>query len=204
MSKEVKQYRGAKWQADIFIEKYGNFCGSGSTLESTIDVREFLPKIFKKYGIRSMVDAPCGDFSWMKTVNLEGVDYSGYDILDFVLEAARNNGPGKNFILQDIIDLPINKADLIQCRDFLFHIENQEILKVIDNFKRSGSTYLLSTTFKEINVIYDLSDEEKSEGYGWRPMNLELVFYGLGTPLERIDETGPRVKGRSVGLWKLN
>jgi hypothetical protein len=204
MSKEVKQYRGAKWQANIFIEKYGNFCGSGSTLESTIDVRDFLPKIFKKYGIKSMVDAPCGDFSWMKTVNLEGVDYCGYDILDFVLEAARNNGPGKNFILQDIIDLPINKADLIQCRDFLFHIENQEILKVIDNFKRSGSTYLLSTTFKEINVIYDLSDEEKTEGYGWRPINLELDFYGLGTPLERIDETGPRVKGRSVGLWKLN
>jgi hypothetical protein len=68
----------------------------------------------------------------------------------------------------------------------------------------SGSAYLLSTTFKEINVIYDLSEEEKSEGYGWRPINLELEFFGLGPALETIDETGPKVKGRSVGLWKLN
>lgn len=37
--------------------------------------------MLKKYSIKSILDIPCGDFSWMKKIELDGIEYIGADIV---------------------------------------------------------------------------------------------------------------------------
>ena len=54
----------------------------GSELKSTINIRTFLIDFIVKNKVKSLVDAPCGDFNWMKHVTREvGVRYIGIDML---------------------------------------------------------------------------------------------------------------------------
>src|SRR3989337_577739 len=58
--------------------------GPGSDLTQTKVIREELPKIIKKLKIASLLDIPCGDFFWLKEVDLGFVNYIGADIVDDV------------------------------------------------------------------------------------------------------------------------
>lgn len=50
---------------------------------STIAVRSALAEVISSYGITSMLDAPCGDVSWIPLVSgIESVDYTGADIAE--------------------------------------------------------------------------------------------------------------------------
>ena len=42
--------------------------GPGSSLEDTATLRLALPSLVTKYGLKRVVDAPCGDFNSMKTI----------------------------------------------------------------------------------------------------------------------------------------
>ena len=44
--------------------------GPGSTEKQTRRIREALPTILNNFGIKSMLDLPCGDWNWMKDVDL--------------------------------------------------------------------------------------------------------------------------------------
>src|SRR6266704_119458 len=44
--------------------------GHGSTVERTALIRYVLAALVEEFGIRSLLDAPCGDFNWMKEVPL--------------------------------------------------------------------------------------------------------------------------------------
>src|SRR5262249_32666360 len=58
-------YKTCYWGGDKQNE---SFSGPGSTLEYTQVLRRELPKLFEQFAIRSVFDAPCGDFKWMKHV----------------------------------------------------------------------------------------------------------------------------------------
>jgi hypothetical protein len=47
----------------------------------TESVRNLLPVLIEDFHIKSILDAPCGDFSWMSKVNLRGINYVGVDIV---------------------------------------------------------------------------------------------------------------------------
>ena len=75
----------------IYLENHWNDSesrsGEGSTLENTQNVRNELPKILKKYNIKSMLDAPCGDFNWMKSITQDvSIKYIGGDIVKPMIE----------------------------------------------------------------------------------------------------------------------
>ena len=44
--------------------------GVGSSLDSTRVLRAELPKAMRSLGARTLLDVPCGDFSWMQHVDL--------------------------------------------------------------------------------------------------------------------------------------
>src|SRR4051812_27850000 len=46
--------------------------GRGSTLARTEVIRRSLPGLLESVGARSLLDAPCGDFNWMRHVELAG------------------------------------------------------------------------------------------------------------------------------------
>jgi hypothetical protein len=185
----------------------GKPCGDGSTYEVTANVRRFIEDTIEKYSIKSVSDAPCGDFSlWMYDVNYKDVTYVGYDLNGELTAQNAKRYLNKKFIEFDIVEQILPKTDLIICRDCLFHLNLEEGTKVIENFKQSGSTYLMSTTFNLVLENIELPPENhKTSGiYGYREINLELSPYNLGTPLKIIDEWIEITKTlRQVGLWRL-
>src|SRR3990167_7338614 len=60
--------------------------GRGSELGATEALRTWLPELFQKLGVTSVLDAPCGDWNWMQHVDLAGIDYTGADIVASVIE----------------------------------------------------------------------------------------------------------------------
>jgi hypothetical protein len=185
----------------------GKPCGDGSTYKVTRNVHKFIEDTIEKYSIKSVSDAPCGDFSlWMYNVNYRNATYVGYDLNGELTAQNAKRYLNKKFIEFDIVEQILPKTDLIICRDCLFHLNLEEGTKVIENFKQSGSTYLMSTTFKLVlkNIEIPLDNHEAKGFYGYRAMNLELFPYNLGVPLEIIDEWIEITKTmRQVGLWRL-
>lgn len=179
--------------------------GEGSTLEQTKVLKEVLPQIFIKYNIKSFTDAPCGDFNWMRYVDLNSLDsYKGLDIVKEIVES--NNSKYSNdkisFQICDISNDPIGISDLILCRDCLVHLAYQDAIKVIRNFKSSGAKYLLTTTFADRPTNKDL-------GSGiWRTLNLSLSPFNFPEPImlinEKCTEGDNLFKDKSLGLYDLS
>jgi hypothetical protein len=47
--------------------------GTGSEVAVTAPVRDALPELLRRLGIKTMLDAPCGDWNWMRLVELPDV-----------------------------------------------------------------------------------------------------------------------------------
>lgn len=124
--------------------------GSGSTFAMTTSIRSLLPVIFKEFEIKSILDVPCGDFNWMKLVDLNGVSYLGGDIVEpLVTELNRNfSSEYISFIQLDITIDSLPKSDLVLTRDCLFHLSYRDIELTLSNFLKSGSRYFLSTSYE--------------------------------------------------------
>jgi hypothetical protein len=178
--------------------------GPGSDLDQTATVREALPVLLKQIGARTMVDAPCGDFHWMKETKLELDRYIGIDIVPDLI--ARNQqryaDDFREFRAQNITYEQIPNADVIFCRDCLVHLSYSDIAEVIKNFKKSKSIYLLTTTFIGPRKNHDIATGD------WRPLNLQKAPWNFPEPITIIDEQCTLYRGKygdkALGLWRLS
>lgn len=177
--------------------------GSGSTLEQTKAIRTAIPRLLRDLDVRSLLDIPCGDHHWMKEVPLEGIEYIGMDIVPPLVERnQRLYGSGrKAFFKGDLVRDSLRKVDLILCRDCFGHLPHGDIIEALRNIKRSGSTYLLTTTFPE------RTKNEELNRFGWRPLNLQLSPFDLPPPIivinENCTERDGQYSDKSLGLWKI-
>ncbi|HET8760480.1 MAG TPA: class I SAM-dependent methyltransferase, partial [Nitrospiria bacterium] len=55
--------------------------GPGSDVSQTQVLIERLPTLFEDLHVGTVLDIPCGDFNWMRHVNLSRVHYIGADIV---------------------------------------------------------------------------------------------------------------------------
>lgn len=175
--------------------------GPGSDLVQTEEIRRHLPDLFNRYAIASILDAPCGDFFWMKHVRLDNVSYIGVDIVApmVALNANRYGSGTVEFRLLDVTRQPVPRADLIISRDLLVHLDYAAAKRAIENFRASGSAYLLTTTFPA-------HGNAELDGI-WRPLNLQEEPFNFPPPLELINENcsedGGQYRDKSLGLWRL-
>src|SRR5215208_724486 len=101
--------------------------GYGSTLAFTEQLRKDLRDLVQSYGITSLLDAPCGDFNWMRHTELPGgLRYIGGDIVkELVHELSLKHENGRRTFLElDISRDELPEVDLWLCRDCLFHLSN--------------------------------------------------------------------------------
>jgi hypothetical protein len=98
-----------------------------------------------------MVDIPCGDFNWMRKVDLSGVHYTGLDVVpELIASNLKKIGRAdRDFKVCDILHAPPPEADLIFCRDLLIHFSYRDALAAIRNMVASGNTWLLTTTYRQ-------------------------------------------------------
>lgn len=187
-----------------------SLCGPGSSMNNTQALREGLPVLFSGLGIRTVLDAPCGDFNWMRGVKFDGLDsYIGADLQKEFIESNQTNYGNEKikFMVGDIINDVLPQVDLVICRDCLVHLSLQEGMSAISNFVRSGSKYLATTSYW--NVSQNIDAKVGGWEAQWRRINPELPPYSLGCPVATILERGPSCVygmddyGKMLSVWAL-
>lgn len=173
--------------------------GEGSTLAQTEAIRLALPSLVSDLNVGSLLDIPCGDFNWMRLLDIP-VRYTGADIVpELVASNSVFASERRTFVQLDISRDSLPRVDLVLCRDCLVHFSYADIFRTFDNLKRSGSKYLLTTT----HVAATNRDIVTGE---WRPVNLQRPPFCLTNPLELIDEhcVNPAAPDKHLGLWHVS
>lgn len=203
--------RGGRYLEGIFAEIHqGNLWGEresvsgpGSTLAATAAVRRELPGLLAGLGVRTLLDAPCGDCHWILATPLDLDLYIGADIVPALIgrNAAELGAPGREFRRLDVTRDPLPRTDAILCRDCMIHLSFRFIQRALDNFRRSGARYLLTSTYSGLPRNHEILSGQ------WRPIDLELPPFRLPPPLHRIVEKeyaeGALRLRRSLGVWDL-
>jgi SAM-dependent methyltransferase len=176
--------------------------GLGSELDATAVLRAELPDLLRQLGVRRLLDAPCGDGGWIATADL-GVSVTGVDVVPDLIEALQRRGdPNRDYLLADVTCDPLPPADAILCRDCLVHFSFANIAGAIENFRRTGATWLITTTFPEWQTNVDCEDGD------WRALNFERAPFEWGVPRELLNENCMEADGgwrdKSLGVWRLS
>lgn len=175
--------------------------GIGSELKNTELIRNELPYLFQKFDIKSMLDIPCGDWNWMKKVDLSSVSYIGADIVEKLITSNKKSYPNIDFRTLDLTTDELPKVDLVFVRDCLGHLTNENVHKAIANIRNSGSKYLLATSFTRWNMNPDIQDG------GWKCINLMIEPFYLN-PIylinENCQEGYPHYNDKCMILFKMN
>ncbi len=191
-------HRTNLWGAD------SSASGVGSELIATATLRRELSALLRALDVRSVLDLPCGDFAWMAHMDLSGIRYLGADIVTGLIEAntakyAMTDRIGFRHL--DLVADPLPTADLIICRDCLVHLSFANMRRALDNIRRSGSRWLLTTTFLHLADNRDIEDGD------WRPLNLQRAPFGFPEPeaviVEGCDEAGGDYADKALALWPV-
>jgi SAM-dependent methyltransferase len=178
--------------------------GDGSDLDQTRIVRRELAALIQQRAIQTLLDAPCGDYYWMKTLETKPARYIGADIVPELIEANQRTygGPTVSFVHLDIGRGELPQVDLILCRDCLVHLPLAAAVDALRNFKKSGSKFLLTTTYpglvKRNRHLFITGN--------WRPLDLTLAPFSLPEPVQIINEGCTEkddYREKSLGLWEL-
>ncbi len=191
-----KIYERGRWTSDDTTAE--SLSGRGSTLEATARIRAELPRVLAEFGVLRLLDVGCGDFNWMKDVDLP-CEYVGIDIVDSVIQENTRKyfGAGCSFLTLDAVEGPLPQADAVLCREVLFHLSFKDALALLQNVRACGARYLLVTSDPSVSFNADIPTG------AWRDVNIGIRPYELGAPVHAIsDGEGPN-KNRILGVWDL-
>lgn len=177
--------------------------GPGSDYEQTKFLVPELNIMLKYLNIKSMLDLPCGDFNWMKNVDLSKISYHGADIVDEMIKKNNTKYGSENisFSVIDLVNDKLPKVDLVMVRDCLVHLPTEDVIKAIKNIQSSGSKYLLTTNF-----TWNHQNNNKDISVGeWRRLNLVQSPYNFKYPDRIIVEGNIQSNDRdkTMSLWKI-
>lgn len=111
-------------------------CGFGSRIEETGAQRAWIPKMVRRYKIKTIADIGAGDLNWIREVKLpKTVSYQAFDL-----------------VVRDPSVQPLDirtqvppKVDLLLCLWVLNHLSRDEQGAAMENLRASGSRYLMLT-----------------------------------------------------------
>ncbi len=178
--------------------------GRGSELASAENAINAIGQIIKDYRISSIIDLACGDFNWMKQVDLGNSQYLGVDIVDSLID---QNYQYKSDLIQfkklNMVRDQIPKKELVIVRDVWVHMPFEDIHQTVRNIKASGSKYLLCTHFEDYTFNFNIPTGK------WRPLNLKRKpFYFPDSEYQWLESFPMKYKkdfrGKSLALWEVN
>jgi hypothetical protein len=192
-------YNSNKWNNNESVS------GIGSTIENTTKIVSVLNNVFHQLEIKTLLDIPCGDFNWIKNINLNEVNYTGADIVPELIDSNIKSYSNLtiNFKELNLIKDSLPQSDLILVRDCFVHFSYDDINNSMKNICASNSKYLMVTTFTKHNLNYDITTGD------WRPINLEKAPFNFPKPILIIEEQVhpeyiKETKGKSLSIWKID
>ena len=176
--------------------------GVGSTLEQTQNIVRELPDIFEKYNITSIFDAPCGDLNWMRQILKKyNGRYIGMDIVYPVITElkAKYSSERIEFVHGDVLTDAWPEADVLICRDFLFHLSNSDALGFLEKYKKSKIRYFITTSHK-VSDVYRNVDIRTGE---FRKLDLFVPPFCFPRDyLEVVVDFAPPEPERFLIMWR--
>lgn len=176
--------------------------GAGAAPEQVRQLQIALPPLMQELGVATLLDLPCGDYSWMQTVELPIQSYLGAELLPELVHRlnAAYADSRRRFMMVNLIQDPLPPADLLLCRDCLVHLSYADIQAALANVRRSGIPFFLTTTFPDCQANEDIVTGD------WRVLNLERKPFLLPPPLQLLNEGCTEADGvfadKSLGLWR--
>lgn len=135
-------------------EAWGRGSGTGSYPQFTIEYRAFLEKFLCMNGIRSIVDIGCGDWQSTCLLDLNGVDYYGFDVIPSIVKVNTLKYGSKNVtfsVMPDDLDA-LPPADLLIMKDVLQHMPDHEIRRYQAQVFPQYRWCLLTNSYEKINT----------------------------------------------------
>jgi hypothetical protein len=193
---------------DVFEEIYHSrswgsresVSGDGSEKHYTAHLRKALPRLFARFGIKKLLDAPCGDMNWIRDVIAEsGIEYHGVDIVKPLIDSIKHMQSAKMKIDHgDIRDMTFPDADVWMCRDCWIHLSTNDIVRSFAGFKASKIPYLLTTTY----IFEGETENSDIETGSFRFLDLFSEPFAFPKPaLFAIDDWIPPFPKRRLALW---
>lgn len=173
--------------------------GPGSTLAATATIRTHIPSFLAQVGAASLLDIPCGDAFWIGQCLPSHIRYTGADIVpEIVARNTRQHAATGTFLVRNIVTDALPKADVALVRDCFIHLPNAMILAAIENLRRAGIGYLLTTTFPARASNTDI------EIGGFRPVDMQKPPFNFPAPLAICEDMAEGVaNNKQLGLWRL-
>lgn len=191
----AERFEGIYARGDWAVGSDVPLSGTGSTLDATAALRNWLPGMLATLEARTLLDIGCGDFTWMRTVELP-CRYVGLDLVASVIAAneAAFADDRHAFQIGNAVADPLPAADVALCREVLFHLSFADAKALLRNVVGSGVQWLMLTTDAATRFNADI------ESGGARFLNLEIAPFNLGAPDHFVDEPASW-RGRKVGVW---
>lgn len=177
--------------------------GPGSTMAYTASVRAALRRLLAERKVGVFLDAPCGDFHWMRAVPLPAdTRYIGGDIVPALAAALQEKyGDARHaFQALDITRGPLPDADLWMCRDCFFHLSFADIARALNQLSASRIPLVLLTTHI-VQPGAPFANRDIVTGDA-RPIDLRSTPFDFPEPLERFDDWIAPFAPREMGLWR--
>ena len=137
--------------ADVFSRIYATNAwngvesrsGPGSGAAATRKLAADIVALVDELGVRSVLDAACGDGYWMP--DLPG--YTGIDVAPEAIAIARRRHPERRYLVGSLAMVRLPRADLVILRDALQHLSLRDGMAALAAVVESGPRWLLASTY---------------------------------------------------------
>lgn len=181
-------YKNGTW----LNKRGGTAGGPGSCIECSGEYLKFLEGFCIEHNIKSIIDLGCGDFNLMQHFNLTQLNYTGVDIVPFLIEDNNKEFSSETvrFVEADILSYtPESPCDLVIIKDVLQHLCYTDVIACVTNIKYSKHILLINDYSTRLN--------KDCETGGYRPLNLHIPPYS-----NHIKDINPIFKFDSCGFYK--
>lgn len=178
-------------------KQYETVSGAESRRSITRFTRTFLAKIFEKHGIRTLLDAGCGDLNVIHGLTDAFDLYIGLDVLPEIVAINRQawrGVPSHVFATADITSAPLPATDAILCREVFTYLTHADIWRALERFRTSGATWLIASTSP------GAPDDDTERGTR-RSVDLQAPPFSFPDPLDWMGD-GPKTGGRRIAIWR--
>ena len=158
--------------------------GPSASLERTAALRTALPGLFRELEIQSILDCGCGDWNWMRHVDLTGIQYVGCDIVQSLIQSLQEtfSAPTVNFQVLNLLQDPPDTADLWLARDLCPLFSSEDVWQFFQKFLESESKYLAITSVETEDPYQDTFTG------AWMPRTLLAAPFSMPAPLYELDD----------------
>lgn len=171
--------------------------GWGAELRRTVSIRTELPAFVQRHSLASLLDAPCGDFHWMRHVEWPArFRYLGADIVHDLIVQNRTRYPTTEFVELNVLEDPLPAVDGWLARDLMIHFPDDAVWAALNQFRKSSIRFLLATTYPNARRNTDIRFGQV------RHLNLCAPPFNLPPPIEVLREDDDLKTGRVIGVWR--